>query len=286
MIRRVLCVVALGILLTACTTTSFAAPSDVGQNLNSNKSAGHWQPRHVSRTDSGEPPAFNLQHSSLVDLLHSGQLRFRLIGDGVSTSHVRVVLTHTGREVLDLTVPAGQCLVPDQPGYQTMMTTDERLVEIPAGKSRSIWLSTICASSKNYLPPPEEGVHYQPDRCADQEMGKFLLQIFRTSEEMDQHGDYNGVLLTDSNRQQTIGQLAVWMELGRSTKDPRDDVTIETITTQLLESTVPDGKKVTQDQRLQAEGRVRSIFDAVDFTLKSAHNKKKAQDPEAGATLS
>ncbi|CAN5950794.1 unnamed protein product [Sphagnum jensenii] len=98
---------------------------------------------------------------------------------------------------------------------------------------------------------------------------------------MDQDGAFSKLLTKRELRQGMIGQLAIWMLLGRRSGRPEDNVTRDTIASDLLGQMNIKKDQLTPDKQEKFDKGVDEIFLAADLTLKRGHDfEDKASLPQ------
>jgi hypothetical protein len=219
--------------------------------------------------------------AELRQLLQNHDVACFLKGDGKSTSSCELVILNKSKQAQKVHIPAYQVFVPTSKNTQTMMSTRPAEVDLEPGKSAVSQIPTVCISPKHVPPPAEQPRAYLPAAQAGATIHK---EIFKAATTLDTSNGLSTLPLPVGNRLQTIAQLAIWREIGKSTPEKEDDVTKETIKTTLLESAHVDPKNLTKRQNEQIDDGVAGIFAAVDLTLKNAHDTVALQKgDDAGA---
>ena len=233
---------------------------------------------------SSQIPTTGPASSKLVSLrsaVKSGLLKFDLKGDGVTTSKVRLTITSASKEYLRVVIPAHEVFRPNAANVQMMMTVRDRLISISPGGVVSLDVPTVCVSTKTIKPPGKEGTSFEIGPYPDQDTWKQLVGILGAAAQMDQDGAFAKLLTKREQRQGMIGQLAIWMLLGRRSGRPEDAVTRDSIATDLLGQMNIKKDQLAPDKQDKFDKGVDEIFLAADLTLKRGHDfEDKAALPQ------
>lgn len=228
--------------------------------------------------------------TSLRQALKNNWASFKLQGDGVTTSKVRLILENKIGKTLRIVIPANEVFHPDpSKNVQKMMTTKDTIFELAVGQSTIVEIPTICASYKSVPPPPESGVNFQVGDYQDKDVWKKLSAIIYSAEKLFHAGAFDAVPIgTKDNRKDQIAQLAIWKILGENSTSTKDKVNRESIAAGLIRelaeqcrknpeflkklgadfSLTPEGQlTVTGKQKEILDKRVDQIFSAIDLTI-------------------
>ena len=229
------------------------------------------------------------QVSTLRQALKAGKVSMKVKGDGVTTSSVRLQLTNKTNSPLKIVIPANEILKPNVSGVQNMMVIADMFMTVAVGETAIMQIPTVCASVKTVPPPPSDGVDFACGNYDDPAVWKQLSGIMAASREIDKSGGYSHLPKLGKEPKEQIAQLAVWRLLGLKSGAPEHQVTPETIQADLTNAVSEQVKKnpallsqlgggysldkngnlvVAQQQKKQIEDRCKSIFDAVDLTLR------------------
>ncbi|HEY9756595.1 MAG TPA: tetratricopeptide repeat protein [Oculatellaceae cyanobacterium] len=228
------------------------------------------------------------QLTTLRAAVKSQQVSFKITGDGVTTAKIHLQLTNNTTSALRLVVPQNEVFRANSANFQTMMVTRDALITLKPNASIDVMLDTICASTKNMMPPPSSGVSFEVGAYPDQNTWQKMSRILAAAKDLDKTGAFASVPLTE-NRLQTLTQYAIWKFLGLTTGDPKDQLNRETIfgvwTTELNEQVKHNPQlsaALKQKGQLGADGtiildkkekdrldsRIDLILQATDLTLR------------------
>ncbi|PWU01574.1 MAG: hypothetical protein C5B53_02770 [Candidatus Melainabacteria bacterium] len=205
---------------------------------------------------------------SLRSAVKSGLVKFQLTGDGVTTSHVRLQLTNTTKNYLRVIIPANEVFRPNAANIQMMMATMDKIISLSPETTAIVDLPTVCASVKSIKPPGKEGTSFEVGAYPDREAWKDLAGILAASKQLDREGAYQHLLTKRESRQATIAQLAIWMLLGRRTGNANDQVSSQSIGTDMLDQMGITRAQLTPEKLARFDKGVDEIFQATDITLK------------------
>lgn len=210
---------------------------------------------------------------TIEDAYRRGQATFRLVGDGKTTSHARLVVTNRSQEDLRLTVPAGEFFDPQQQGVQVMMATHAVNMDVAAGQTVSSELRTLCSSPLTFAPPTDKGNDYVPKSSSRLSSSASFCGILDAADQIDKEGGYSALPIPGDRRVDEVRQLAIWKEFGDQTPDPSDDLTEDVLKKRVLDQMKDKGKPLSETETKDVDNRVKQIFDAVDLTVKRARQK-------------
>lgn len=234
------------------------------------------------------PKPVQTQLSTLRQAVKSGKASFKVKGDGVTTSHVRLLVTNKSNAPLKVVIPANEILKPNISGVQNMMIIKDMFMSVPVGQTAILQVPTVCASVKTVPPPPADGVEFSAGNYEDPAVWKQLSGVIAASHDIERKGGYAGVPMAGNAKEQ-IAQLAVWRLLGLKSGAPQHQVTPQTIQSDLLNAVSEQVKKnpsvltqlgggysldnkgnlvVAEKQRKTIEDRCNTIFNAVDLTIR------------------
>ncbi len=228
---------------------------------------------------------------TLREAVKSGQVSFKLEGDGVTTTKVRLVITNKTEKPLKCIIPANECFHPNVPHVQIEQAEDDTIVDLTVGEATIVDIATYCVSTKTIPPPPpaSAGVDFSVAAYGNEKIWKQLASIIAASKDLSRRGYYDDVPLGKTKRREQITQLAIWRLLGGSSSNPEDKVTPETIEAGMIKEVGEQVKKnpsllqqlgdgyalsakgvftVSKKQKEVLDGRVDKIFTAIDLTLK------------------
>jgi tetratricopeptide (TPR) repeat protein len=208
--------------------------------------------------------------TTLRAALKAGSLSFKLKGDGNATAHVELTLNNKTDHALRVLIPANEVLKPNTLAVQTMLTTRDTLLTIPAHASISSDISTVCASLKTIPPPPAEGVEWSVADYPDPEMWKQIAAILEASHNLFQSGAYDSTMFARERKEATIQQLAIWLLLGKKSDKQADQITSKTIFDDILSKMNVTPEQLGPEKLEKFTKGVDEIFAAVDLTLKKA----------------
>jgi tetratricopeptide (TPR) repeat protein len=204
----------------------------------------------------------------LRSAIRKGLIKFQLTGDGVTTSHVRLSLTNTGKDYLRVVIPANEVFRPNAANIQMMMSTKDKIVNISPESTAIVDLPTVCASVRSIKPPGKEGTSFEVGAYPDLEAWKDLGGILLAAKQLDKEGAYQHLLTKRESRQSTIAQLAIWMLLGKRTGKDADAVTPSSIGSEMLDQVGVNRSQLTPEKLAHFDKGVDEIFQAADITLK------------------
>lgn len=236
--------------------------------------------------DPSSPKLVNLRQA-----VKSGQVSFKIDGDGVTTTKVRLIITNKTDKPLKCIIPANECFHPNVRTVQVEQAEEDTIVELAAGQATIVDIATYCVSTKTVPPPPPvaSGVEFAVKAYDDEKVWKQLATIIAASKDLFKRGYYNDVPLGKAKVREQITQLAIWRLLGAVSSNPEDKVTPETIESGMVKevgelvkknpallqqlgggySLSPKGELiVSKKQKEVLDSRVDKIFSAVDLTLK------------------
>jgi hypothetical protein len=205
---------------------------------------------------------------SLRSAVRNGLVQFQLTGDGVTTAHVHLLLTNNADQKLRVLIPAHEVFRPNSANIQMMMTTTDKILSLPAQTTVSVDIPTVCASVKSIKPPGKEGTSFEVGRYPDEDTWKELVSILAAAQQLSKEGAYEHLLTKRESRQATIGQLAIWMLLGKRTGRSEDAVTKESIGNEMLDQMNLKRQQLSPDKLERFDKGVDEIFLATDITLK------------------
>jgi tetratricopeptide (TPR) repeat protein len=205
---------------------------------------------------------------SLRSAVKSGLVKFQLTGDGVTTSHVRLQLTNTTKNYLRVVIPANEVFRPNSANVQMMMSTMDKIISLSPETTAILDLPTVCASVRSIKPPGKEGTSFEVGAYPDLEAWKDLAGIMAAAKKLDKEGAYQHLLTKREARQSTIAQLAIWMLLGRRTGNANDQITPQSIGTDMLDQVGTTRALLTPEKLARFDKGVDEIFQAADITLK------------------
>ncbi len=231
------------------------------------------------------------QVATVMTAMATGAIDLQLVGDGVSTDVVKVLITNKSNRPLKLVMERGQTFVPDNPSFQTMMMRQDLILNMDAGqKVVQTDLPSLCVSEKSVPPPPsgEKGVKYKALNYGNVETWKQLIAIMAAANDLEKRGMFGNVPFA-ANKKEKILQMAIWKLLGDKSMKDIDKVTPESIQQSLLDEVgnliqknpsalaqLGDGYKMSSSGKLTVVGkkqkesldeRVDKIFSAVDITV-------------------
>ena len=204
---------------------------------------------------------------SLRSAVKSGLVKFQLTGDGVTTSHVRLQLTNTTKNYLRVVIPANEVFRPNSANVQMMMSTMDKIISLSPETTAILDLPTVCASVRSIKPPGKEGTSFEVGAYPDLEAWKDLAGIMAAAKKLDKEGAYQHLLTKREARQSTIAQLAIWMLLGRRTGNANDQITPQSIGTDMLDQVGTTRALLTPEKLARFDKGVDEIFQAADITL-------------------
>lgn len=213
-------------------------------------------------------PVLSRKVVTLRSAVKSGLVKFQLSGDGITTSHVRLLLTNTGKDYLRVVIPAHEVFRPNSANVQMMMSTRDKIVSLSPETTAVFDIPTVCASVKTIKPPGKEGTSFEVGSYPDLETWKDLAGILAAAKRLDKEGAYENLLSKRETRQSTIGQLAIWMFLGKRTGRSEDAVTREAIGSDLLDQMGINRSQLSSEKLARFDKGVDEIFQATDLTLK------------------
>lgn len=232
---------------------------------------------------------------TLRQALKAGKVSMKVKGDGVTTSSVRLQLTNKTSTPLKIVIPANEILKPNVSGVQNMMVIADAFMTVAVGQTAILQIPTVCASVKTVPPPPADGVEFACGNYDDPAIWRQMSGIMAASAEINKSGGYAHLPKMGKEPKEQIAQLAVWRLLGLKSGAPEHQVTPETIQTDLTNAVSEQVKRnpsllsqlgggysldskgnliVADKQKKAIEDRCKSIFDAVDLTLKRSTDPK------------
>ncbi|HEY9783991.1 MAG TPA: tetratricopeptide repeat protein [Candidatus Obscuribacterales bacterium] len=276
-----------------------SASANAGRNARTNLLAAN--PGTSTTAATADPSAAEQLLSTLRAALKTKKISIKVVGDGVTTTKVRLLLTNNTNKPVKVVIPANEMFHPNVGSVQTMMAIKDVVVTVPVGETAAADLDTVCASAKTIAPPPADGVNFEVKNYDDVDMWKKLAQIVAAAEELENVGAFAKVPMS-GNRKQRITQLAIWKLLGDKSVKPEDKVTPDSIELDLLKAVGeqvkvnPDllgklpGYALTKEGNLIVTDRNRKkalddqvalIFGAVDLTI----NRSQAPDLKGVASV-
>jgi hypothetical protein len=275
------------------TVTTYAGPDDtVGTSTTTTTplertvetTAQETGDRSTENQGDGKPAPSTSKQSCLDEAVSAGKVQSLLQGDGKSTSSCTLILISQSDKDQTVRIPAFQTFVPSGKSTQIMMSTEERSIVVPAGKTAKTELPTVCVSSKIVAPPSAEPTIYKPAEHPNRALKNLFVNILLATNNLEMKHAYEALPLPPTRRARTIAQLAIWRESGALTADSADDVTNEVIKKELLESANLTPESLSKSQQKQLNEGVSSIFAAVDLTCKNARKSLSMQSPAVSST--
>lgn len=210
---------------------------------------------------------------TLRSALKNREVTVQLVGDGESTSHVKLMITSKVSRLLRIVVPANEVFRPNSGNVQNMMVTKDKVIAVPAGTTVAVDISTVCVSFKSIKPPPPEGVSFEVGDYPNFDFWKEFAAILAATKEIEKSGDFGAVPLRRETRKDNIAQLAIWMLLGKRSDNPEDKVTREGIAEDMLSKAGVKLEEFPKEKQQQFGKAVDEIIAAVDLTI------KRSKDP-------
>lgn len=230
-------------------------------------------PGHISCSQSSiqtKPPG-SCELKVLSQAMSSGVVSYvGLRGDGANTMECEMPCTNASSGPIKLCIPRGQTFAPDAKGYQNMACTQDTVCSIPAGQTVKIPLATICMSGKTLKPPPPQGVHYDlaPPDSAD---AKLTDRLITSTTALNANGFFDNLPPGDE-RPKLITQLAHWIHKGRSSSNPADTVSPESIRDDMLSKTNMPYSSMNSANKKAIDKLCSQIYKAANSTLKLAQS--------------
>jgi hypothetical protein len=137
-----------------------------------------------------------------------------------------------------------------------------------AEHSTTVRLSTVCASPKSVPPPPAEGGNYRVASYPDAKLYRKIVGILEAAKQPDLQQQFAKVPIAAERRAATLSQLAIWMEIGKQTGGPANQITRNEIKTDLLKAAKIPLDSLSAEQVKSLNQGVDAIFMAADLTRK------------------
>ncbi len=155
-----------------------------------------------------------------------------------------------------------------------------------AQNTTTVRLPTVCASAKTVPPPPAEGGNYRLGAYPDAKLYKKIVGILEAAKRPEFQRQFADVTIAPERRQATISQLATWMEIGKQTRVPADQITRDGIKADLLRAAKVSSDSFSRQQVKSLDQGVNAIFMAADLTrkegLSTAANLKPRHQTKSG----
>jgi hypothetical protein len=199
----------------------------------------------------------------------AGDVSMSLVGDSHTVTHVQLYLANETDKLLDVSVPAGQVFVPEDPSFQYMMVTQPARDVLAPDSNSEFKLSTVCISPKSVKPPAQTST-YMVGQHPDERHEAECMRVIEISQQFDKSKKYDDVPIAPERRAHTIAQLAIWMNQGERSRNPKDKVTRKTIADDVLRCAGKSLALLNPAERQTFDDFVDRVFEAIDRTRKEA----------------
>ncbi len=179
----------------------------------------------VAGTSSASGVPINTPWVTLRNAAKEKKVTVKLIGDGVTTTKVRMALTNNGANPIVVFIPANEVLLPGTVGVQRMMVLKNSAIKLGGSETREFDLTTMCVSVKTVPPPGGDPAEFTVDAFGDDKTWAQIAAVVQAAAELDRKGAFKDLHLNPDNRRGQITQLAIWRLLGQKSGSPADAVT-------------------------------------------------------------
>ncbi len=204
----------------------------------------------------------------------SGDLEIDLTGDGKDTLHGELELQSKSSHDQKIVIPDHTIFVPSNPEQQYLAKLGDPAIVLKAGEKIVLKIDTICMSTKLEKPaqPKSQEKAYTVGDYPDSARAQTLFKIIATAEDMAASGSFDAVKVNPDLRARKIAQLALWKYLGSLSPSSKDDITQESIVSDLLESL--KGKRIEASARKLIEDLAKQLDDSASACLQKTLNTR------------
>lgn len=125
------------------------------------------------------------------------KVQLKVMGDGMNTTHLSLQLSNNTGHDIRVVVPANEVLHPNLGGVQTMLITQDAVIDVPNGTTSIFTVGTFCASPKTVPPPPpvQEGLNFDAGDYSDPAVWGQLASVVAAGQELATVGAFGKSLM-------------------------------------------------------------------------------------------